>query len=228
MRAASAQPLLLIAAFHYPVFNLGMVPRKPTGKNQKQDSQRIFLADEGWKSSSAITSIEDRQRIQEILKNRQSRRKPRIDASPPFLETSDYDDDENDYEMDSPWISLPSRPKRNTIIQSRNTTTRQRVSSNGLHIPFKTTLQALQAFHEEHSHLVIPRRYRVPESCSYPSIWHGLDLAGTVYTMKWWQRHVQNQPDRVSELNNMGFIWERVSALSFCFRFEPNGPDVAP
>jgi Helicase associated domain len=44
----------------------------------------------------------------------------------------------------------------------------------------------------------------------YPSAWHGVDLAGTVYDMTWWQMHVKHKPDRVAELNRLGFIWERL------------------
>ena len=28
--------------------------------------------------------------------------------------------------------------------------------------------------------------------------------------MQWWQRHVRSHPDRVSELNELGFVWERL------------------
>jgi hypothetical protein len=41
-------------------------------------------------------------------------------------------------------------------------------------------------------------------------MWHGVDLAGTVYDMKWWQNHVKQRPDRVNELNTLGFVWERL------------------
>ncbi len=44
----------------------------------------------------------------------------------------------------------------------------------------------------------------------YPKLWHGVDLAGTVYNMEWWQTHVKQRPTRVAELNQLGFVWERL------------------
>ena len=37
-----------------------------------------------------------------------------------------------------------------------------------------------------------------------------MDLANTVYDMKWWQNHIKQKPERVEELNKMGFLWERL------------------
>eukprot|EP00539_Tryblionella_compressa_P017614 CAMPEP_0178855490 /NCGR_PEP_ID=MMETSP0746-20121128/23426_1 /TAXON_ID=913974 /ORGANISM="Nitzschia punctata, Strain CCMP561" /LENGTH=96 /DNA_ID=CAMNT_0020521611 /DNA_START=145 /DNA_END=431 /DNA_ORIENTATION=+ len=28
--------------------------------------------------------------------------------------------------------------------------------------------------------------------------------------MQWWQKHVKQRPDRVNELNQLGFVWERL------------------
>ena len=213
--------LLLIVAFHLPVSSRGMVAENPSSRKQKMQQQQSILFLE--ESSTATTSIEDHQRVQEIIKNRKGRRQPRLDSSQPFFQTSD--DDEMERRTESLWLTLPRRPKKdiaqlikrkynaadNTRLLTTNTTKKKTIiRSNGIDIPFEFTLEALQAFYDEHSHLVIPRRYLVPESASYPSIWHGADLAGTVYNMKWWQRHVQNQPDRVSELNRIGFVWERL------------------
>ncbi len=212
--------LLLLVAFLCLISTSGMVAENPRSRKQTKQQQSIFFSEE---SSTATTSIEDRQRVQEILKNRLARRKPRLESSEPFFPTTDYDEMER--RTESQWLSLPRRPKKNSlrvtkskssvvddaILSSTKTGKRKStIRSNGIDIPFEFTLKALHAFHDEHSHLVIPRRYHVPESISYPSIWHGVDLAGTVYNMKWWQRHVQNQPDRVSELNRIGFVWERL------------------
>lgn len=35
-------------------------------------------------------------------------------------------------------------------------------------------------------------------------------MASTVYDMKWWQTHIKQKPDRVEELNKMGFLWTRL------------------
>lgn len=83
-------------------------------------------------------------------------------------------------------------------------------NGKGFHLPYESALSALQAYHAIHSNLVIPRRYFVPEIEEYPEEWHMLDLSSTVYTMKWWQRHVRQYPARVEELNKLGFIWERL------------------
>ncbi|CAJ1954562.1 unnamed protein product [Cylindrotheca closterium] len=80
----------------------------------------------------------------------------------------------------------------------------------GIEIPYAFTIQALKLYHENHGDLILPRRYVIPESDIYPSELHGVDLAGTVYHIKWWQRHVKQRPDRVTELNSLGFVWERL------------------
>lgn len=82
--------------------------------------------------------------------------------------------------------------------------------SNGINVPYKVTIVALRAFYEEHSHLALPRRYLCPALPSYPVAWHGIDLAGTVYSYSWWLTHVKEQPNRVTELNKLGFCWERL------------------
>lgn len=81
---------------------------------------------------------------------------------------------------------------------------------NGLDLPYESTLQALQVYHDIHGDLVIPRRYMVPAEAPYPKEWHGVDLASTVYSMKWWIKHVKQKPDVQQELNRLGFVWERL------------------
>ena len=77
--------------------------------------------------------------------------------------------------------------------------------------PYSSAIQALRAYHSIHGNLVIPRRYIIPVgSNGYPKEWHSVDLASTVYNMKWWQRHVRSNQTRVAELNQIGFIWERL------------------
>lgn len=95
----------------------------------------------------------------------------------------------------------------NTTLKQMTKTTR----TNSMNIPYDITLQALQAYHSLHGDLVIPRRYIVPKhSPDFPPDWYGLDLSTTVYNMKWWQLHVKERPDRVAELNRLGFVWERL------------------
>lgn len=76
---------------------------------------------------------------------------------------------------------------------------------------YESTVKALQRYHVAHGDLVMPRRFVVSEnSTDYPSEWRGMDLSSTVYDMEWWQRHVCSHPDRVAELNELGFVWERL------------------
>jgi hypothetical protein len=82
--------------------------------------------------------------------------------------------------------------------------------AKGINIPYSSTIQALRVYHDRHSNLILPRRFVVPVDEDYPRKLHGLDLAGTVYDMKWWQRHVKQRPERVAELNELGFVWERL------------------
>ncbi|MGK3750129.1 MAG: hypothetical protein ACI8RD_002428 [Bacillariaceae sp.] len=183
------------------------------GSNKKQQS----LAS-GWKSSSATVSIQDHQRVQEILKNRHARKKPQLQEGGTIITETCIDDDEITEQPIEGRRSLSTivPPKGETIrVGSRynDTDTSSVMSSyysNGTNFPYEFTIQALRAFYNEHSHLVLPRRYPVPKNSCYPTIWHGVDLAGTVYNMRWWQQHVKEQPDRVSELNKMGFVWERL------------------
>uniref|UniRef100_A0A7S1VM55 Helicase-associated domain-containing protein n=1 Tax=Grammatophora oceanica TaxID=210454 RepID=A0A7S1VM55_9STRA len=83
--------------------------------------------------------------------------------------------------------------------------------TSGLYLPYDSAIQALRVYHEIHGDLVIPRRFFVPlDAQAYPKEWRGLDLASTVYSMKWWIQHVKEQRDRVTELNELGFVWGRI------------------
>ena len=97
-------------------------------------------------------------------------------------------------------------PKNSDPRASKKCTTK----TNGLDLPYESAIETLRAYHSNHSNLVIPRRFIVPKEDVYPTEWHGIDLCSTVYNMKWWQRHVKQNPDRVAELNKLGFIWERL------------------
>mmetsp|Transcript_7310 Transcript_7310/g.21207 ORF Transcript_7310/g.21207 Transcript_7310/m.21207 type:complete len:523 (+) Transcript_7310:258-1826(+) len=220
------QTLLIVLVAFPPLSTLGMVTEGPSRQKQHERVQQVLPSKDNWKSLSATTSLQDHLRVQELLRNRHARRKPRLEAADSIFQTSFHDNiDEADNREDELWLSLPRKPKKDSVQVRRRSrrikkgnkrkkkssiTIQTTTSSNGLHIPFEDTLRALRAYHEEHSHLALPRRYPVPESSSYPSAWHGIDLAGTVYTMRWWQLHVKNQPSRVSELNRIGFVWERL------------------
>mmetsp|Transcript_7613 Transcript_7613/g.11068 ORF Transcript_7613/g.11068 Transcript_7613/m.11068 type:complete len:459 (+) Transcript_7613:160-1536(+) len=78
-------------------------------------------------------------------------------------------------------------------------------------LSYESALGALKAYHSIHNDVVLPRRFKVPTNDpSYPTEWHGIDLSSTVYNMNWWKLHIRQYPDRVAELNRLGFIWERL------------------
>ena len=112
--------------------------------------------------------------------------------------------------------SVASKPKvRVNRTQSEAQKTRSMSQqlhrrSNGIDLPYESAFEALRAYHNIHGDLVIPRRFRVPSQASFPKEWHGIDLSSSVYNMKWWQKHVKSKPDRVAELNKLGFVWERL------------------
>mmetsp|Transcript_28490 Transcript_28490/g.51940 ORF Transcript_28490/g.51940 Transcript_28490/m.51940 type:complete len:492 (-) Transcript_28490:530-2005(-) len=82
--------------------------------------------------------------------------------------------------------------------------------SKALFIPYESALKTLQAYHNLNGDLAVPRRFIVPAIEDYPKEWHGVDLAKTVYDMRWWQTNVSKNPTRVAALNALGFVWERL------------------
>ena len=84
--------------------------------------------------------------------------------------------------------------------------------TNGIDLPYESTIHVLRAYRTLHGDLVMPRRYVIPDDDDdyYPAEWKGVDLSSSVYNMKWWQKHVKGRPERVSELNRLGFVWERL------------------
>jgi len=93
--------------------------------------------------------------------------------------------------------------------------------SRAIDLSYDSAIRCLRAYHALHGDLAIPRRYIVPTSdivvttndkIDFPQEWHGRYLAETVYKMRWWQRHVRSQSQRVAELNELGFIWERLQS----------------
>lgn len=87
---------------------------------------------------------------------------------------------------------------------------RKQQGAVALYRPYASAIEALRSYHAVHGDLVIPRRFVVPSSSEYPEEWHGIDLASSVYDMRWWKLNVRSNADRVSELNTLGFVWERL------------------
>mmetsp|Transcript_12062 Transcript_12062/g.25468 ORF Transcript_12062/g.25468 Transcript_12062/m.25468 type:complete len:479 (+) Transcript_12062:74-1510(+) len=77
-------------------------------------------------------------------------------------------------------------------------------------LPYESALRALKAYHEVHGNLVIPRGFIVPSTDEYPPEWHGAKLSRHIYNMKWWQKHIAQHSHRVAQLNQLGFVWERL------------------
>ena len=102
-------------------------------------------------------------------------------------------------------VKPKTKPKTEAFVK-----TERLRRSNGMDLPYQSTIKALREYYKLHGDLVMPRRYCVPDDEAYPREWHGVDLASTVYDMKWWQNYVKQKPDRVEELNKMGFLWERL------------------
>ena len=138
------------------------------------------------RSSPAAVAIQDGNAVRRILRQRSSRGKTR-----------------GVLKMKS--AVKPSKLKRSSKI---SITTRSAIKS--VDISYESTIEVLRIFYERQSNLALPRTTIVPAEEEFPREWHGLDIAGTVYDMAWWQRHVKQRPDRVAELNNLGFVWERL------------------
>lgn len=101
-------------------------------------------------------------------------------------------------------------PKKKKKINHGIGTSNSSGCSLGLYLPYESALQVLRTYHSQNGHLVIPRRFTIPPTSAYPKKWHHVYLASTVYNMKWWSKHVRSNPDRVKELNTLGFVWERL------------------
>lgn len=110
---------------------------------------------------------------------------------------------------ENPFIEEEHELRRKEKIQISSE--RKKPTRSMIDVPYDSTIKALQSYHISHGDLVMPRRFVIPNGApDYPAEWHGADLSSTVYDMKWWQKHVRSHPDRVSELNKLGFVWERL------------------
>eukprot|EP00986_Skeletonema_menzelii_P007646 scaffold3016_cov146-Skeletonema_menzelii.AAC.2 len=83
-------------------------------------------------------------------------------------------------------------------------------SCDASNLPYDSAFRVLVKYHEKYGDLVIPRRFIVPATNEWPTEWHGVKLARQVYNRKWWTKHIAKNNDRVSQLNKIGFVWERL------------------
>ncbi len=148
------------------------------------------------KLSPAVAAVQEADVARRILRQRSSRGRPEGHQPIP--------------------ASAATQLQRQSLLieQTKKSTsnTKRKISKSMLatSLPYESAVTALNVYHSQHSHLIMPRKYVVQTSDCYPKEWHGVDLAGTVYDMKWWLRHVKQRPDRVAELNELGFVWERL------------------
>jgi len=99
-----------------------------------------------------------------------------------------------------------SRRDESTVLISPKPDT----SNASIYLSYPSAIKILRAYKKEHGNLAIPRHYVLPSLSIYPSKCHSLPLASTVYNMKWWQLHISSHSSRVEELNDLGFLWERL------------------
>lgn len=137
-----------------------------------------------FKSSPAAVAIQDGNTVKQVLQNRSTRGKP----------------------------SLLNQDKAKTAQKNGGKKSKKKIGKlpRGINLPYSLTIKALRVYYENHSNLILPRRYIISKNNNYPKELVGIDLAATVYDMKWWQRHVKQRPERVQELNELGFVWERL------------------
>lgn len=148
------------------------------------------------KSSPAVAAIQEKDVARQILKQRSTRGRPR--QLPPEANIAKTVAGQ---EIPISSKEIETRPK----AQKKPSKT-----TCAIDLPYESAITALKVYHDKHSNLVMPRKYVVEDKEGYSEEWHGIDLSRTVYDMKWWLRHVQQRPDRVAELNTLGFVWERL------------------
>ena len=93
------------------------------------------------------------------------------------------------------------------MIQSAD---KEQIKYLGFDLSYESAIQCLRSYRRLHGDVVIPRRYLVPTHDLFPNEWHGKYLALTLYDMKWWNKYIRSNPDRVLELNQLGFVWGRL------------------
>lgn len=121
-----------------------------------------------------------------------------------YLSTCDNNNENNDERGDV--ASSPNIPnlKKCATIDPRTST-----NTFGMELSYESAIDALKAYYSLHGNLAMPRRFNVPSTKDFPAEWHQVRLS-CVYNMKWWSKHIKSKPDRVYQLNQLGFIWERL------------------
>ena len=153
----------------------------------------VEVEDAPLRYSPATAAIQDGDAVRRILEHRSSRGKTQLETVR--------------VQKSSKRVRLETgKRKGSTSVGTKNF----RLAQSGIDIPYELTIQVLRIYSKSDSGLALARKTIVPSEDIYPSELHGVDIAGTVYDMKWWQKHVKQQPDRVAELNKLGFIWERL------------------
>lgn len=157
--------------------------------------------------SPAVAAVQEADVVRRILQQRSSRGR-----SKQLPEQSAFQVQVNNHNNNNTTMAAAATTTRIKSTRKSNTSAKRKDVNSVLatDLPYTSALAALKAYHTHHAHLTMPRKYLVPETDSYPVEWHGIDLAATVYDMKWWLRHVKERPDRVAELNQLGFVWERL------------------
>ena len=199
----SVSILALGDAFHTTVISSEVLPHQHYTSTNHQSTTVCYAT---FKFSPAVVSNQDAETVRRIRKQRSNRGKTHSEnvRKPRRRKASTTEKEEED----EIWKELQTPPDIRNRIQSSKNLGR---TAKGFDLSYESTLNALRIYYKENSNLILPRRFVVPEgSTEYPAEWHGIDLAGTVYDMAWWQRHVKQKPDRVAELNMMGFVWERL------------------
>ena len=62
---------------------------------------------------------------------------------------------------------------------------------------YQAAIAELKIYHATSENLILPRDH---------------PLSKVVYSYDWWKRHVKNRQERVKELNDLGFVWERLQS----------------
>jgi Helicase associated domain len=158
-----------------------------------------------FNTSPVVDAIREADFARRILKQRSSRRRATrllLDDAKPTLRMPQ-------------WRPPATQNPKATPYQATAKLSKSRITKSSAYpidLPYESAIQALRVYHDQHSHLVMPRNFLIEgdNHSQYPKEWQGLDLAGAVYDMKWWIRHVKEQPERVAELNKLGFVWERL------------------
>ncbi|KDO25666.1 hypothetical protein SPRG_08965 [Saprolegnia parasitica CBS 223.65] len=85
-------------------------------------------------------------------------------------------------------------------------------------------LKALVIFRQVHQHVAVPSTLVIPATASYPSYLHGLPLGRFVSRLRHGSK--QLRPDRLRDLDTIGFLWRLRGSGSRCRVRWPYDPDT--